>query len=107
MHIKDSALISKLNQRGLEHMEAILARGQKESVMRQDVSALDVFMNLVGLSYYHVANHAGYLAGGFSRSVVNQLEDSAFRHHRRQIIVETTTRFVLRDPHADRRALPV
>ncbi len=87
-------------------MEAIRVRGQKERLMREDVSALDVFMNLVGLSYYHVANHAGYLAGGFSRSVVTQLEDSAFRQHRRQIIVETTTRFVLRDPRAGRHAPP-
>jgi AcrR family transcriptional regulator len=96
VHIKGSALISKLNQRGLEHLETILARGQKAGVMRTNVAALDVFMNLVGLSYYHVANHAGYLAGGFSRSVVAVLEDRAFRQHRKKIILETTTRFVLR-----------
>ncbi len=47
-------------------------------------------------------DRAGYLAGGLSRAVVSSLEDDAFQKHRRHIIVETTTRFALREPPVDR-----
>ncbi len=96
VHLKGSKLISKLNQRGLAQLERILARGRQDGVMRCDIAAIDVFMNLVGLSYYHAANHAGYLAGGFSRPVEKMLAGKSFRQHRRAMVVESTLRFVAR-----------
>ena len=96
VHLKGSKLISKLNRRGLAQLERILARGRQAAVMRTDIASIDVFMNLVGLSYYHAANHAGYLAGGFSRPVEKMLEGKSFRQHRRAMVVESTLRFVAR-----------
>jgi AcrR family transcriptional regulator len=93
-YIKGSALIFKLNQRELAHVEKILIRGRKEGAIRKDVTALDVFMNLDGLNYYHVANYTGYLAGGFSPSVENQIACREFQAHRRAMVVEATVRFV-------------
>jgi AcrR family transcriptional regulator len=93
-HIKGSALISKLNQHGLAHVETVLQRGKKAGVIRAEVTAIDVFMNLVGLSYYHVANYAGYVAGGFSPSVESMLSAKEFQEHRRAMVIEATTRFV-------------
>jgi AcrR family transcriptional regulator len=93
-HIRGSALISKLNQRGLQHVEAVLERGRRDGNFRHEVAALDVFMNLIGLSYYHVANHAGYVAGGFSSAVDHVLKDSEFHHHRRRMVADATVRFV-------------
>lgn len=101
-HIKGSALIARLNQRGLAQIERILERGRQAGVMRNDVKALDVFMNLVGLSYYHVSNHSGYLAGGFSRQVETVLSDKRFHEHRRAMVVESTTRFVMCSPPGDK-----
>jgi AcrR family transcriptional regulator len=97
-HIRGSALISKLNQRGLDHVEQVLERGRRDGSMRPNIAALDVFMNLVGLSYYHVANHAGYVAGGFTSAVDHVLKDSAFHHHRRRMVVDATVRFVSTAP---------
>jgi AcrR family transcriptional regulator len=93
-YMKGSALISKINQRGLKQLESILERGRADGSMRSDVAALDVFMNLVGLSYYHVANRAGYAAGGFGAVVETLLADGQFHAHRRCMVVESTIRFV-------------
>jgi AcrR family transcriptional regulator len=98
-YMNGSALISKLNQRGLSHVERVLSRGRSAGEIRGDVSALDVFMNLVGLSYYHVANYAGYVSGGFSTSVEKQLAGQEFQAHRRAMVVEATVRFVSSTRH--------
>jgi hypothetical protein len=65
-------------------------------VMRGDITALDLFINLVGLSYYHVANKAGYVAGGFDGDVKNMLEMDDYHLHRRAMVVDSTLRLAMR-----------
>jgi AcrR family transcriptional regulator len=92
-YVKGSSLISKLNQQSLAHVEKVLVRGRNDGSIRPEVTAIDVFMNVVGLSYYHVANHAGYVAGGFSASVESLFTTKEFHAHRRAMVIEATTRF--------------
>ncbi len=93
-YMKESAAISKLNQRGLAQVHTILKRGQLDGTMRTDITPLDVFINLIGLSYYHVANYAGYVAAGFSASVNSTITADDYQQHRRAMVVESTVRLV-------------
>jgi AcrR family transcriptional regulator len=93
VHFKGSAVISKLNQRGMGYVATIVERGRKAGVMRSDVSALDVFINVVGLCYYHVANRAAYAAGGFNALDDAKIKSDAFHVSRRRAVVETAIRY--------------
>jgi AcrR family transcriptional regulator len=94
-NIKGSSLIAQLNKRGLAQVEAVLTRGKVNGDFRTDVAAIDVFMNLVGLSYYHVANSAGYLVEGVGFALNPRLSDEHFHSRRRLVIVESIRRFVV------------
>lgn len=92
-HIQGSALISSLNQRALRQLERVLIRGQEAGVVRADVTPIDVYITLVGLSYYHVANRSGYMAGGFADEVQQRVKSAAFDRQRREVIIEIIWRF--------------
>jgi AcrR family transcriptional regulator len=92
-YVKTSSIISKLNRRGMQHLETVLARGQKEGTMRTDISALDVYMNVVGMCFYHVANRAGYMAGGFDDSDNAKIASATFHHARKQAVIDATLRY--------------
>lgn len=90
-HVKASRLIAKLNQRAMAQVKIIIARGQADGTIRQDVSALDVYLNSVALCYYHVANRAGNVAGG----LLNAIKDDAFHASRKRAVIETATRYAM------------
>ncbi len=90
-HVKASKLIAKLNQRAMGHMKIIIERGQADGSMRKDITALDTYLNLVGLCYYHVANRAGNVAGGLLKSI----KGDAFHAQRKRAVIEATTRYVM------------
>lgn len=90
-YVKASKLIARLNQRAMEHMKMIIARGQEDGTIRKDITALDTFLNLVALCYYHVANRAGNVAGG----LVNPIKGDAFHLQRKRAVIEATTRYAM------------
>lgn len=93
-HVKGSALISQLNQAALKQLERVLERGRDNGSFRHDVSALDTYITLVGLSYYHVANKSGFVAGGFSADMQERLASVYFDQQRRLAIVDAVCRYV-------------
>jgi AcrR family transcriptional regulator len=95
VHIQGSAIISKLNQRGMGYLETILARGEKDGSIRSEVNALDVFINIVGMCYYHVANRAGYVAGGFKASMTKKIASDAFHVQRKRAVIEAAMRYAM------------
>ncbi len=90
-HVKSSKLIAKLNQRAMQHMTIIISRGQADGSIRQDVTALDTYLNIVALCYYHVANRAGNVAGGLLKSI----NSDAFHASRKRAVMEAVTRYVM------------
>jgi AcrR family transcriptional regulator len=94
MHVKASTLIGALNQRGMTHMATLLARGQTMGMIRADIAPLDVYMHAIGLCYYHVANRAGYVAGGLIKSEKTATSD-AFHTQRKRAVIEAVTRYAM------------
>lgn len=95
--IRESEPVSRLNRRAMQDMQAVLERGQADGSMRSDVAAMDVYINIVGLCYYHVAHQAGYLSGGFVRGNRQQLRAQSFHQQRQVAIEEACWRFVKTD----------
>ena len=93
-HVKASKLIAKLNQRGITQMQALLSRGQTDGTIRTDILPLDVYMHAIGLCYYHVANRAGYVAGGLIKSEKTAISD-AFHTQRKRAVIEAVTRYAM------------
>jgi AcrR family transcriptional regulator len=94
-HVKASKLIAKLNQRGMSHIETIVARGQLDGTIRRDIVALDVYVSLVGLCYYHVANRVGNAAGGFKAQLTKQIVSDEFHAQRKRAVTEAVTRYAM------------
>ncbi len=90
-HVKSSKLIAKLNQRAMRHMKMMIDRGQADGSIRSDITALDTYLNLVGLCYYHVANRAGNVAGGLLKSI----KGDAFHAQRKRAVIEAATRYAM------------
>ena len=90
-HVKASRLIAKLNQRAMQQVTTIIARGQADGSLRNDITALDVYLNTVALCYYHVANRAGNVAGGLLKSIKND----AFHAQRKRAVIEAATRYAM------------
>jgi AcrR family transcriptional regulator len=93
-HVKASKLIAKLNQRGMTQMQVLLSRGQTDGTIRTDILPLDVYMHAIGLCYYHVANRAGYVAGGLIKSEKTATSD-AFHTQRKRAVIEAVTRYAM------------
>lgn len=95
--IRESEPVSRLNRRAMQDMQAVLERGQADGSMRSDVAAIDVYINIVGLCYYHVAHQAGCLSGGFQRGNRQNVRAQTFHRQRQQAIEEACWRFVKAD----------
>jgi AcrR family transcriptional regulator len=87
--IKDSRFVSEANQKAIEDLQTVIRRGQSQKVFRTDINAMDVYINMVGLCFYHVAHHAGYLAAGFKSSEHKRIQDNDF-HAKRKVAIQET-----------------
>jgi len=58
--LKNSPALTRMNQERLGVVERILARGRADGTVRQDIAALDVYINFVGLCAYHVSARHSY-----------------------------------------------
>lgn len=95
--IRESQPVARFNRRALAEMQTVLERGQRDGTIRHNVKPMDVYINMVGLCYYHVAHHAGYLAAGFERTDNRSIQSQAFHQQRRRAIEESCWRYVTAD----------
>lgn len=93
-YIRQSQHASRLNRLAMADLESILKRGQADGSIRKDVKPLDVYINMVGLCYYHVAHHAGYLAAGFQSKENARIQSDAFHKQRKRAIQDACWRYV-------------
>lgn len=54
--------IALLNQSGVRRVEEILQKGRQEGTVRPGLSAMDVYINFVGLCVYHISAKNSYQA---------------------------------------------
>ncbi len=88
--VRQAAPIRSANLLGLGELEQILRRGQAAGVMRDDLGALDIYANVVGLSFHFVSNRATFSA------IFEQGRDPAeVASARRGAIIDTIERQVL------------
>lgn len=92
--IRDSPQVSRFNRRALADMQEVLDRGRRDGSVRLGVTAIDVYINMVGLCFYHVAHHAGYLAAGFDAEDSQRIRSQEFHLQRKLAIEESVWRFV-------------
>lgn len=90
--LKNSATIPDVDAIGLALVQKLLARGQAAGVFREDISALDLYTNMVGLSFHYVSNCQSFAAN--FRLDPNSTE---LRLARRKAIVDSVTRYVQLD----------
>ena len=93
-YIRQSQHASRLNRLAMADLESVLKRGYADGSIRKDVKPLDVYINMVGLCYYHVAHYAGYLAAGFQSKERSRIQSDAFHKQRRRAIQDACWRYV-------------
>lgn len=98
--LRASEQVSRLNRRALSDLETVIARGQQDGSFRSGVHAIDVYINIVGLCHYHMAHHAGYLAGGFVEEAQRHIQSQGYHRQRRHAIEESCWRYVKADTSA-------
>lgn len=92
--IRESKHASRLNRLAMADLESVLKRGQANGSIRLDIKPLDVYINMVGLCFYHVAHHAGYLAAGFGSKESVNINSNTFHQTRKKAIEDTCWRYV-------------
>ena len=60
MVLKKLSLAGRANTSGVRLLDDLLKLGQSQGLMRTDVSAIDVYLNFVGLCYYNIATANSY-----------------------------------------------
>jgi Tetracyclin repressor-like, C-terminal domain/Bacterial regulatory proteins, tetR family len=90
---KDLPSIKAINEARMNALALVVERGQNAGEFRKEVKPVDVYMNIVGLCYYHVANRAAYQQG-FSRQLDQSLKQGTFDAERLQSIVQSVLRYV-------------
>lgn len=96
-YILQSQHASRLNRMAMAELESVLKRGHADGSIRKDIKSLDVYINIVGLCYYHVAHYAGYLAAGFQSKEHTRIQSDAFHKQRKRAIQDACWRYVKAD----------
>lgn len=92
--IRESKHASRLNRLAMADLESVLKRGQTDGTIRLGIKPLDVYINIVGLCFYHVAHHAGYMAAGFEFKESANINSEIFHQSRKKAIEDTCWRYV-------------
>jgi AcrR family transcriptional regulator len=90
-YIRSVPRIAALNSQRMDILTRIIKRGQQQGCFYRDLQPLDVYINLVGMCYYHVANRAGYVAG-FAGAVGEHISSTRFDRQRRCAVVQASLR---------------
>ena len=96
-YIRQPQHASRLNRMAMADLEIVLKRGHADGSIRKDIKSLDVYINMVGLCYYHVAHYAGYLAAGFQSKEHTRIQSNAFHKQRKRAIQDACWRYVKAD----------
>ena len=96
-YIRDSQQVARFNRKALQDMQRVLERGLHDGSFREEVQALDVYLNIVGLCYYHVAHQAAIRSGSLDASVTEGHLGTGFHQQRQRAIEEVTWRYVKAD----------
>lgn len=96
-YIRQSQHASRLNRMAMADLESVIKRGHADGSIRKDIKSLDVYINMVGLCYYHVAHYAGYLAAGFQSKEHTRIQSNAFHKQRKRAIQDACWRYVKAD----------
>jgi AcrR family transcriptional regulator len=94
-HLTSSRAISELNVSIIETTGRIYERGVASGVFRPGVDPIDLHMTMSALAFHMVANRST-----FSRIFKRDMTSQEALAHRREIIVETVLRYVLKAPKA-------
>lgn len=81
--------VAQINRASLRALQRILAAGQAQGLMRPDVSAIDVYVNFVGLCSYHISARNTYKA-----TLNYDFATPAHQRSRRQSISDMLVRYV-------------
>ncbi len=92
--IRESERVARFNRRALADLQAVLERGQRAGSIRMGLNPIDVYINMVGLCFYHVAHHAGYRAAGFGHEENQRIVSDEFHQQRKRAIEESCWRYV-------------
>jgi AcrR family transcriptional regulator len=90
---KDLPSIQAINQSRIQTLTRVIERGQTQGVFLTDINPVDVYMNIVGLCYYHVANRAAYQQG-FSGQLDQSIKQGRFDEQRLRSIVQSVLRYI-------------
>lgn len=93
-YIRNSDHASRLNKLAMDDLEVVLKRGLIDGSFRKDIKPLDVYINLVGLCYYHVAHQSAYMTTGFQASGISITKSKSFHAQRKRAIQDTCWRYV-------------
>ena len=93
-YLRASPEIVQLNRAGLVRLEQTMQTGQVDGTIHQDLRAMDVYINFVGLCSYHISARNSYQA-----VFGVDLAEPAQAQARRAAIVDTLIRYVRADPH--------
>jgi AcrR family transcriptional regulator len=102
-YIRNLPRISSINSQRMAVLTRIIERGQGQGCFHADLRPLDVYINLVGMCYYHVANRASYVAG-FADELGEPISDAGFDQQRRHAVVQASLRNAMCCPAPDDRA---
>jgi AcrR family transcriptional regulator len=87
--LRKPSSIQRTNAIGLKAVEKILVRGQAEGTLRKDLTALEIYTNVIALCFHFTSNRASFSA------IFGLDGDSAeYRQARRRSILDAIARYV-------------
>jgi AcrR family transcriptional regulator len=92
-HLARSAVMQQLNSPVIESLTEICDRGRRADVFRDGIDPVDLHMSISALCFFNVANRAT-----FSRIFKRDMQSAEALARRREIVIETVLRYVLKRP---------
>jgi AcrR family transcriptional regulator len=93
VHLARSGIIEDLNLSAITTLRDIYRRGRATGVFREGIDEVDLHMSISALCFFNVANRAT-----FSRIFKREMATPDALARRREIVIDTITRYVKRMP---------
>lgn len=93
--VRDIPGIRERNLLGVNEVQRVLARGQREGTLRRDLQAMDLYTNIVAMAFHFVSNRPT-----FSAIFEASLSADTVRKQRRACIIDTITRQAMALPES-------
>jgi AcrR family transcriptional regulator len=92
-HLARSQAIQSLNVSVIEALREILDRGRCDGIFRDGIDEIDLHMTISALCFFNVSNRAT-----FSQIFKTDMSSPVALEHRRSVVIETVTRFLMKAP---------